>query len=110
MEEDDLSNLDLMPPPVFSRTIIPHFYEYLLSTCTATKYIRYKQNTGLQVTDTGRLKYRHIYSNKFITMVEKDTATIPLEPSLSLGSRTTQSPSMQLCIKRLHELFQTRPI
>jgi len=110
MEEDDLSNIDLMPPPVFSRTIIPHFYEYLILTCSTEANSRYKQNTGLQVTDTGRLKYRHMYRNKFITMVEKDTPTIPLEPSSNLDPPTAQSPSMQLCIKRLTEFFQTRPI
>ena len=109
MDEDDLSNIDLMPPPVFSRTVIPHFYEYFL-TCSTNVNSRYKQNSGLQVTDAGRLKYRHIYQNKFITMVEKDTPTIPLESSSHLGSLTAQSPSMQLCIKRLTEFFQIRPI
>ena len=29
MQDDDLSNLDLMPPPTFSSTIIPQFYKYL---------------------------------------------------------------------------------
>jgi hypothetical protein len=29
MAEDDLSNIDLMPPPLFSQTVIPQLYKYL---------------------------------------------------------------------------------
>lgn len=43
-------------------------------------------------------------------MVEKDTLTIPPERSSNSDSPTDQSPSMQLCIKRVTELFQSRPI
>jgi hypothetical protein len=28
MEEDDLSNMDIMPPPIFSKTVVPHLYKY----------------------------------------------------------------------------------
>jgi len=31
MEEDDLSNLDLMPPPLFSKVTLPQIYKYPFS-------------------------------------------------------------------------------
>jgi hypothetical protein len=32
MEEDDLSNIDFMPPPLFSRIVVPQIYKYIPHT------------------------------------------------------------------------------
>src|SRR5579859_4075579 len=50
LEDDDLNNLDLMPPPLFSRTNIPSLYKCLPpspSCCGRVANKSYKQNTGL---------------------------------------------------------------
>jgi general transcription factor 3C polypeptide 5 (transcription factor C subunit 1) len=95
VQDDDPEHPDLMPPPIFSRTVIPQNYNY-------------KQNTGL-IAINGRLAYRNLVRNKFITMVDKD-APIPEGPSSHLDPLESTQKVMQLCITRLRELFAERPI
>lgn len=107
MEPDDLSNLDLMPPPIFSRTTLPQLYKYKLPSQRTNS--SYKQNSGL-ILSNGRLSYRHILRNKFITMVEKDSPTIPTAPSPHLDPLSKTIKSMQVCVDRLRLFFAKRPI
>jgi len=69
----------------------------------------YKQNSGLIISE-GRLVYRNIYQNKFITMVEKDIPIVPSSPSSHLDPLSNTPPSLQLCVERLRAFFAERPI
>jgi len=115
MEDDDLTNLDIMPPPLFSRSNIPGVYKYprsprSLSLCPLILiYSSYKQNKGLIATN-GRLAYRYIFRNKFITMIDKDAPSVPTSPSPNLDPISSLSPATQLCIRRLQDLFSEREI
>jgi general transcription factor 3C polypeptide 5 (transcription factor C subunit 1) len=80
-------------------------YSLLLSTANPS----YKQNTGL-TTVNGRLAYRNLIRNKFITMVDKDAATVPTGPSSNLDPLESTIPPMQLLVTRLRALFTERPI
>jgi general transcription factor 3C polypeptide 5 (transcription factor C subunit 1) len=107
-DDDDLSNLDLMPPALFSKIVLPQSYKYQ-SRALIPIDRSFRQNIGL-VLNNGRLEFPNVYRNKFITMVSGDIPSTPSAPSKSLDALNAVSPAMKLCIERLQRLFVARPI
>lgn len=108
-EDDDLSNLDLMPPALFSKVVLPQSYKYQSPNPHIPTDHSFRQNLGL-VLKNGRLEFPNAYRNKFITMVSGDIPSTPSAPSKYLDALNAVSPAMTLCIERLHKLFSARPI
>ncbi|OLL21742.1 Transcription factor tau subunit sfc1 [Neolecta irregularis DAH-3] len=96
-EPENLEELDLMPPPVFSRTIHPHSYNY-------------RQNTAVvAVASDGVVKFvnRQATTRLNPSAVQWGVDTIPTTPKVD---ERLQKPEVMEVVGILNSLLEKRPV
>ncbi|RPB27004.1 hypothetical protein L211DRAFT_780530 [Terfezia boudieri ATCC MYA-4762] len=98
--DESLQHADLPPPPLFSKTVIPHLYHY-------------HQNPAIKkaiIDGQATLLNLQAAPKTLTTMVQINATDIPTAPPENTPDISTMDDFTRSCVERLKSLFAERPI
>jgi len=115
--DESLQHPDLPPPPLFSKTVIPHLYQYVITFPHNGKshltLLSYHQNPAIKkaiIDGQTTLLNLQAAPKTLTTMVQINATDIPTAPPENTPDISTMDDFTRSCVEHLKSLFAERPI